>query len=49
MYFFNLQDKEYCDFVIRQLYGEKGEAIKSSIARYLPPEILREDPEDKKE
>jgi ABC-type cobalamin/Fe3+-siderophores transport system ATPase subunit len=36
---FGLQDKEYCDFVIRQLQGDKSQEIINSIKPYLPTEI----------
>jgi ABC-type cobalamin/Fe3+-siderophores transport system ATPase subunit len=36
---FGLQDREYCDFVIRQLQGDKSQEIINSIKPYLPTEI----------
>lgn len=41
-HFFDIKDSEYCDFVIRQLNGNRAEEIKASIVRYLPPEIVQE-------
>lgn len=41
-HFFDLKDSEYCDFIIRQLSGSRTEEIKTSIVRYLPPEIAHE-------
>jgi hypothetical protein len=38
-HYFGLQDKEYCDFVIRQLQGEKAQDIINAIIPYLPSEI----------
>jgi ABC-type cobalamin/Fe3+-siderophores transport system ATPase subunit len=39
-HFFGLQNKEYCDFVIRHLQGEKAQEITQAITKYLPSEIL---------
>jgi ABC-type cobalamin/Fe3+-siderophores transport system ATPase subunit len=36
---FGLKNNEYCEFVIRQLQGEKANEIKSAITPYLPIEI----------
>jgi hypothetical protein len=38
-HYFGLHDKEYCDFIIRQLQGEKARDIINAIIPYLPKEI----------
>lgn len=42
-HFFDIQDDEYCDFVIRQMKGLYDEKIKTAIERYLPAEIFEEE------
>jgi hypothetical protein len=37
--YFGLEDKGYCDFVIRQLQGDKSQEIINAIKSYLPTEI----------
>ncbi len=36
---FGLQEKDYCDFIIRQLNGPNSELIKRALRPYLPSEI----------
>jgi ABC-type cobalamin/Fe3+-siderophores transport system ATPase subunit len=38
-HYFDLNDKGYCDFVIRQLQGDKSQEVINAIKPYLPTEI----------
>lgn len=38
-HFFELDNKSYCEFVIRQLCGDKANEIKNAIIPYLPSEV----------
>ena len=40
-HFFGIDNKAYCDFVIRQLNTNRGDEIVNAIALYLPDEISR--------
>lgn len=39
-HYFGLVNQEYCDFVIRQLQGDKAKDIINAVMLYLPKEIL---------
>ena len=45
-HFLGIDDKDYCDLVLRLANGEKSEEIRNALVSYLPPEITFEIQED---